>query len=236
LLFSYSNPSSSNFKGRKTTNFTSANQLFLSNPDKTLWRFEVVYTFSSETSASSLNFVINQPPSNGSCSIDPLNGTTLTQFNISCPNWFDQDEIKDYSLLVWSDKPSDRQLIGFSMVSTFQVRLPSGNDSTNSLQLMVSIRDRRECVTEWNLTLIYVRPDLNSITNLMNDFQSLSNTALINNPVHQLLSTGNPNTVGQIVSSLSKEFNRMNTDNLNNAVSSNLIVIIFKTFSYFELF
>jgi hypothetical protein len=44
-----------------------------------------------------LNFIINQPPENGSCSINPLNGTTSTLFTISCPNWQDQDGIKDYS-------------------------------------------------------------------------------------------------------------------------------------------
>ena len=67
-------------------------------PQIVYWRFEVVYSFSSELSSSALNFIINQPPQNGSCSISPLNGTTTTLFNISCPNWFDADEIKDYSL------------------------------------------------------------------------------------------------------------------------------------------
>ena len=90
-----------NLLGRHTDRFTSINQLFLANPQKTMWRFEVVYTFASESSSSALNFVINQPPSNGSCTIDPLNGTTLTKFNVSCPHWFDQDDIKDYSVYSW---------------------------------------------------------------------------------------------------------------------------------------
>jgi hypothetical protein len=84
--------------GTTTSNFTAANQLFLSNPQVDLWRFEVVYSFISETSSSALNFVINQPPCNGSCSITPLNGTTTDPFSISCPNWVDQDGIQDYSL------------------------------------------------------------------------------------------------------------------------------------------
>lgn len=81
-----------------TGNFTAVNQLFLSYPQFDLWRFEVVYTFSSDASLSALNFVINQPPSNGSCAISPLNGTTTNPFTISCPDWFDEDEIKDYSI------------------------------------------------------------------------------------------------------------------------------------------
>lgn len=84
--------------GRNTANFTATNQLFQSYSHYQLWRFEVVYTFASEQSSSALNFAINQPPQNGSCSIGPFNGTTMTLFTISCPNWFDQDEIKSYSL------------------------------------------------------------------------------------------------------------------------------------------
>ena len=83
--------------GTNTSNFTAINQLFLGNPQISYWRFEVVYSFVAEISTSALNFVINQPPQNGSCSISPLNGTTSTLFTISCLNWFDEDGIQDYS-------------------------------------------------------------------------------------------------------------------------------------------
>ncbi len=84
--------------GTNTSNFTSTNQLFLSNSQINLWQFEVVYISSTETSSSALNFIINQPPFNGSCLIDPLNGTTSSLFTISCSDWFDEHGIKDYSL------------------------------------------------------------------------------------------------------------------------------------------
>ncbi len=83
--------------GSNTSNFTSTDDLFLSNPSINYWRFEVVYSFSTDKSSSALNFVINQPPQNGSCSISPLNGTTSTLFTISCSNWQDEDGIQDYS-------------------------------------------------------------------------------------------------------------------------------------------
>jgi hypothetical protein len=86
------------FFGAQTTNFTATSQLFLDNPQINLWQFEVVYTFPSETGVSALNFIINPPPSNGSCSINFRNGTIATLFTVSCPNWFDSDGIKDYSL------------------------------------------------------------------------------------------------------------------------------------------
>ncbi len=84
--------------GANTSNFTATRQLFLFNPRISLWKFEVVYTFASERSSSALNFMINQPPSNGSCSINPLNGTTSTLFTVSCIDWFDEDGISDYSV------------------------------------------------------------------------------------------------------------------------------------------
>ena len=82
--------------GSNTANFTSTSDLFVSYPAIEYWRFEVVYTFATEPSSSALNFQINQPPKNGSCSIKPLNGTTSTLFTISCLKWADQDGIKDY--------------------------------------------------------------------------------------------------------------------------------------------
>lgn len=93
------------FVGRNTSNFTSTNQLFMSYPWISFWRFEVAYTFADTTSSSSLNFIINQPPANGSCSISPSNGTTTTVFTISCPDWLDQDDIKEYSL--YSSLPNE---------------------------------------------------------------------------------------------------------------------------------
>ncbi len=85
------------FLGVNTSNFTATNKLFLANLQINFWRFEVIYSFISQISISALNFVINQPPYNGSCSIYPQNGTTSTLFTISCPDWFDEDGIKDYS-------------------------------------------------------------------------------------------------------------------------------------------
>ena len=86
------------FLGANTSSFTATNQLFLANIQITLWRFEVVYAFEKATSSSALNFVINQSPYNGSCSIESLNDTTNTLFTVDCPDWFDEDNIKDYSL------------------------------------------------------------------------------------------------------------------------------------------
>jgi len=221
-----------------TSNFTSTNQLFVGNSPIEYWRFEVVYSFESETSSSSINFIVNQPPINGSCSISPFNGTTSTLFTISCSNWFDQNGIKDYSLysmnlfrklilekiyliiLVWTTDRSNLLMIGFSSMSNFDVQLPAGDDNTSMVNLIVHIRDTLECVAEYNMSSVSVIPDTAGINNLINNLQ-VSTNAANNNPIVQLLAGGNQNTVGQIITSLSQVFNKMNTQNLENAVSSN---------------
>jgi hypothetical protein len=226
------------FLGTNTTNFTSTNQLFLANPQIDLWRFEVVYTFVSETSSSALNFVINQPPENGSCSISPLNGTTSTLFSISCPNWFDEDGIEAYSLygnedcffcssvFLWrlsfvgySIDRTKQTLISFSVISEFEVRLPPGDDNTSILHLFIDIRDTLDSIAEFNMSSVTVIPDSSGMNDLINIFQS-STSSLTTNPFIQLLSSGNQNTVGQVLTSLSQQFNKINIQSLQNAVSS----------------
>ncbi|CAF1364022.1 unnamed protein product [Adineta steineri] len=80
-----------------TSNFTATNQLFINNPLIIYWCCEVVYSSGLKLSSSAINFIINQPPERGSCSIDLINGTTSTLFTISCFNWFDKDNLNDYS-------------------------------------------------------------------------------------------------------------------------------------------
>ena len=84
--------------GSRTTKFTALNHLFLDNPHIDYWQFQVVYQFKSERSVSALHLIINQPPQNGSCAISPLRGTTDSLFTVHCSDWFDEDEVKDYSL------------------------------------------------------------------------------------------------------------------------------------------
>ena len=114
-------------------------------------------------------------------------------------------------------------MISFSFLSTFQARLPVGNAQTSLLHLFIRIRDRLECITEFDLTSIFVRPDSAGMNDLMNSLQSSSTT---NNPIVQLLASGNQNTVGQVISSISQQFNQKNNENMNNAVSSNHLLCI----------
>ena len=115
-------------------------------------------------------------------------------------------------------------MIAYSIISDFQVRLPAGDDETFLLKLIVVIRDTASCITEFNLSLIYVSPESTGINSLVNSLQGSSND-INNNPIVQLLSSGNQNIVGQVVNSVSKEFNKMNNQSVNQAVSGNIFII-----------
>jgi hypothetical protein len=110
-------------------------------------------------------------------------------------------------------------MVGFSPVSYFQVRLPMGNDQTSLLNVAVIIRDILDCVVEVNMSSIIVMSDSVGINNLINDLQG-SSSQIANNPIVQLLFSGNQNIVAQIITSLSQQFNQMGTESVNNAISS----------------
>jgi len=115
----------------------------------------------------------------------------------------------------------------------FQVLLPAGDDQTSLLHLVVNIRDTLDCITEFNLPSISVLPDLVGIANLISGIQS-SSGAITTNPTVQLLASGNQNIVGQVIGALSQQFNKMNSESLNTAVSGkspdNIIKMIFILF------
>ena len=196
----------------------------------------MVYSFPTAVSSSSLDIILNKSPENGSCSIDPLNGTSITtQFTISCFNWFDEDGIKDYSLyskqklifllknihflIGYDDDYSLRKIIGFSFISQFDVRLSVENKNISKINLIVEIRDRFDCITETNISSITIRTDSSSLSQLINTFEN-SSELLPENSLVQLLSSGNQNTVAQILTSISEEINEMNNEALEKAISS----------------
>jgi hypothetical protein len=110
-------------------------------------------------------------------------------------------------------------IIAFSPLSKFQIRLPSGDDQT-LLHLIVDIRDQLNSITEFNMTSVNVIPDSAGIADLIDNIQS-SSSGITANPIVQLLASENQNIVGQILTSLSQQFNQMNSESVDNAVSSN---------------
>ncbi|CAF1336506.1 unnamed protein product [Adineta steineri] len=197
------------FFGMNTSNFTATNQLFINNPSIIYWRFEVVYSFGLQSSSSALNFIINQPPENGSCLINPTNGTTSTSFTISCFNWFDEDNIKDYLFYGWTIDPSDQVMLGFSFVSSIEMFLPGTTDNNSLLNIVVYIRDTFDCATEYNIPSIFV---------------AQSNINVINNSFLPMLASGNQNRVNQIITSLSQQINQINDLAIETALTNGVSI------------
>ena len=110
-------------------------------------------------------------------------------------------------------------IVAFSSMSVFQVLLPPGDEQTSIVHLLINIRDQLDCIIEYNMSSVTVLPDSTGVNDLINTLQSSSNQ-MTNNPIVQLLSSGNQNTVVQVLSSLSQQFNKMNNENLDKAVSS----------------
>jgi hypothetical protein len=116
-------------------------------------------------------------------------------------------------------------MLGFTTESVYQLRLPTSIDPSTTLHVIAQIRDTFGCVTEYNLSLVIVIPDLLAISNLIKTLQR-SNTNRSSDPLIQLLAGENENTVGQIVNSISQAFNGMNEQNVANAVLSKYIYLM----------
>lgn len=128
--------------------------------------------------------------------------------------------------IAWTNDPSKAVIVAFSPVATFQTRLPAGNDQTSALHLLVRIRDTRECITEWNMTSIYVAFDSAELNDLINDLDSSSTSRINENPTIRLLSSGNQNTVSQVINSLSQSFNKKTSENIDAAIRGQLETLI----------
>jgi hypothetical protein len=204
------------------------------------WRFEVIYTVGLMKSVGLVDFMINAPPSNGSCSISPLTGTTTTLFTITCSNWFDEDGIKDYlfyskylfsylfnkySFFVsaWTSDRSNRLMIGYTTLDSFEIRMPVNDLNVSLIQLMVYVRDVFDSITVLNLPSISIVPDIDSIASLMTAIKSTLATTnysnmMTSNPLVPILYGGNQNDVCQVLTSVSQVLNILAQQNLQSAI------------------
>ena len=114
----------------------------------------------------------------------------------------------------WTGDSKDRTIIAFSPLPTLQIRLPAGDINTSLLHLSVAIRDKMDCVTRVNLSSVLVTTDSNEIREFLRSQQ-----ASTTDPIVHVLSSGNQNAVGQVLSSLSQHFNRINTQALQDAAT-----------------
>jgi len=110
-------------------------------------------------------------------------------------------------------------MVAFSSVASIELRLPAGDDTSSLVHIIGYIRDTLDCVTEFNVSSVVVVTDSEGINNFVDILQT-SSSRLTNNPLVQILASGNQNMVGQVISSLSQVFNKINNQTVENAVAS----------------
>lgn len=201
-----------------TSRFTALNSLFLNNSQIYFWRFEVVYTFVEENSSSALDFKINEPPENGTCSIRPSYGDTSTLFQINCTGWIDSDDIEDYSFYIGTTS-SEQQMLAFTKFETLFIQLPAGYGNQSVVNLIVHVRDKRNCVRKHPMEPVTVVTDQVAIDGFINAVDNIGNGSMNNAMIH-VLASGNQNRVGQIVNLISQELNERNEQDSRMAVQS----------------
>ena len=123
-------------------------------------------------------------------------------------------------VLVWSDDHSHRSMVAYGYQPEFRVRLPSGNKNTSLIYLSIQIRDLLNGVTNYPLNPILVRTDKTEVTSLVQLLQQSRIQLMNNNPTIRALASGNPNVVGQVLTTVSQVFNQINRENIDQAIAS----------------
>lgn len=79
--------------GSTETEITVKKDLFQDFSSQKIWKIElnVFFPIQNISGSASIFFMVNFPPKDGSCGINPKNGSTSTLFTISCLNWIDSD-------------------------------------------------------------------------------------------------------------------------------------------------
>lgn len=115
-------------------------------------------------------------------------------------------------------------MIGFALFPETNLRLPTSDENTSFIHLIVHIRDTLDCITEYHLPSVTVELDTEGINDLIISLQ-VSTNAANSNPIVQTLASGNQNIIGQVITTLSQVFNRKNVENLDEAISSNSLLL-----------
>ena len=120
----------------------------------------------------------------------------------------------------WSTDINRRVLLASTFASFCELRLPAGAGNTTSIHIIVQIRDALHCVAKFNLPPVTVMPDRKEIDKLINSLESTNITLDSGNPIIELLASNDPNTIGQVLTSVSQLINDLNSQGVNTAVSS----------------
>ena len=118
-------------------------------------------------------------------------------------------------------------MVAYSSASRIELRLPAGVDNTSTVEITIQIRDILNAITEYNLGSVIVVSDTAEIDNLFSALSQPNTGSLNTNPTVQLLSSGNPNVVGQVISAVSQILNDINTEQLQSVASRSYFILTY---------
>ena len=205
----YSVSSNDSYHGDTSSDFTVFTKLFAENPDTNIWRINLdIQSVSTDngcaTGSTSLIVFVNQTPKNGTCTISPTTGVTLsTLFTLNCTNWVDSDgQILKYSYYGGLLNTQMKIGLGYSQNGSLTTQLPQG-----LLHISVEITDNDGGLSFFNITSpVLVNPDSAS-HELIN---SLMSQILSNDPKSELnrnLLSGDPLKTVILVQAVSNSLN-----------------------------
>ncbi len=122
----------------------------------------------------------------------------------------------------WTKNPSNGMILAYTTESIISLRLPASIDPTTKFHIVVSIRDKFDCVREFQLQLVTVFSDESAIKHFLDILQKPYNYSN-DDPIWQLIVSKDQNIVGQMITSISQIFTEMNYQMIQNAAQSKQI-------------
>ena len=120
----------------------------------------------------------------------------------------------------WTIDVSRRVMLASTTSSLYGLRLPPGTGNSSLVNVIVHIRDSLSAITEHNLPPVLVKSDTEEINTLINMIEQRNTAASGNNTIIELLAGSDPNTIGQILTSVSQVIDDMNSHTLENTIAS----------------
>lgn len=132
-------------KGHKTKYLAVMTNIFKDFYPATKFRAKVIIIDEKAVTRAeaAMNFIVNQAPINGSCSITPKEGRTGQDFfNLTCSNWSDDQKVAEYMFYAKFKENTLTKQISFGPESDIQVYMPLGPEYDNfTMEVMAKIFD-----------------------------------------------------------------------------------------------
>jgi hypothetical protein len=185
--------------------------------------YKFMLTISKESglnSSSEYHVNVNSPPSNGSCSISPSNGTAMdTKYKVTCNDWLVSlaNSAPSYRVSMIKETSQKRGLLRDGPSPDMEFTLTSGRkDDEYNVSTVVEVVDIFQATTEYMLQTVQVRPmfefsaDTGSNEEEVNVEEKLLESS--SGTLDKLVGEGGSQQISQFVMGMSDILNTVNTE------------------------